>query len=225
MSAPNTPPSREYLKPPVTEVGVLGWLRTNLFNTWYNSLLSVSVMLVLWQIVPPFFSWAFIDSVWNTPSEACRDIEGACWSVIPQNISFIIFGFFPDGEQWRPGSAMLLLLSLVFYSKDSKHWKKSLGVYWLIGLVVMPIVAINALGGWESMIVKLAAIDPTLLNPFGAADSGLSGWVRCSVAGVREARSRCPSRPPAAPAPLSDKTSHRTPRTSSCRPQSCGTGS
>ena len=137
MSAPNTTPTREYLKPPVTEVGVLGWLHGNLFNTWYNSVLTILFAVVLWQVVPPFISWAFIDSVWNTPSEACRDIEGACWSIIPQNISFIIFGFFPDGEQWRPGSAMLILLGLVFFSKNSNHWKKSLGVYWLIGLIVM----------------------------------------------------------------------------------------
>lgn len=128
---------RAYLTPPITEVGVIGWLRNNLFNTWYNSLLTVLTLLVLWQLVPPFFQWAFIDSVWNSPAEACRDIEGACWSVIPQNISFIIFGFFPDGQQWRPGIAMLLLLGLVIFSKDRRHWKKALGVYWLVGLVTM----------------------------------------------------------------------------------------
>ena len=134
----NPPEStREYLKPPITEVGVIGWLRGNLFNSWFNSLLTIAVLLLLWQIVPPFFSWAFIDSVWNTPAEACRDIEGACWSIIPRNISFIIFGFFPDGDQWRPGLAMALMLGLVIFSRNRKHWKKSLGVYWTIGLIVM----------------------------------------------------------------------------------------
>jgi len=129
--------NREYLKPPITEVGVIGWLRGNLFNSWFNSLLTIAVLILLWQIVPPFFSWAFIDSVWNTPAEACRDIEGACWSIIPQNISFILFGFFPDGDQWRPGLAMALMLGLVIFSRNRKHWKKSLGVYWTIGLIVM----------------------------------------------------------------------------------------
>ena len=129
--------TREYLKPPISEVGAIGWLRGNLFNSWYNSLLTVFVLLLLWQIVPPFFSWAFIDSVWNTPAEACRDIDGACWSIIPRNISFILFGFFPDGEQWRPGLAMALMLGLVIFSRNRKHWKKSLGVYWTIGLIVM----------------------------------------------------------------------------------------
>jgi len=129
--------SREYLKPPITEVGVIGWLRGNLFNSWYNSLLTVVVLMLLWQLVPPFFRWAFIDSVWNTPAEVCRDIEGACWSIIPRNISFIFFGFFPDGEQWRPGLAMALMLGLVIFSRNRKHWKKSLGIYWTIGLIVM----------------------------------------------------------------------------------------
>ncbi len=134
-----TPPSatREYLKPPITEVGVIGWLRGNLFNSWYNTILTIVFILVLMQLVPPLFKWAFVDSLWNSSSEACREIDGACWSVIPQNINFIIFGFFPEGQQWRPTLAMLLMLALLFYSKNRSAWKKSLGWYWLIGLVVM----------------------------------------------------------------------------------------
>jgi len=136
MSNPSAP-KREYLKPPASEVGVVGWLHGNLFNSWYNSLLTIVVLLLLWQLVPPFFKWAFVDSLWNSSPEACYDIDGACWSVVPKNISFIIFGFFPDGQQWRPGLAMVLLIGLVLFSKNRKHWKKSLGIYWLIGLVVM----------------------------------------------------------------------------------------
>lgn len=131
---------REVLKPPVTEVGVIGWLRGNLFNTWYNSLLTVLVLLLLWQLVPPFFSWAFVNSLWLSPAEECRNIDGACWSVVTQNVNFIIFGFFPEGEHWRPASAMLLLLALVLYSKNSNHWKPSLAWLWLAGLVTMALL-------------------------------------------------------------------------------------
>ena len=130
-------PKREYLKPPLTEVGLLGWLHGNLFNTWYNALLTVIVLLILANLLPPFFNWAFVESLWNSTPEACHTIDGACWSVIPKNISFIIFGFFPDGQQWRPGLAMLLLIGLVVYSKDRSHWKRSLGIYWLAGLIIM----------------------------------------------------------------------------------------
>lgn len=132
-----TATTREVLKPPVTQIGVIGWLRGNLFNTWYNSILTVVVVLALLQLVPPFFRWAVVDSLWNSSAEACRDIDGACWSVIPRNINFILFGFFPDGQQWRPILAMLLMLALVFHSKRRSAWKASLGWYWLLGLLVM----------------------------------------------------------------------------------------
>ncbi len=128
---------RARLKPPVTDIGVLGWLHKNLFNTWYNSLLTILALALLAALAPPLIKWAFIDSVWYGPASACRNIDGACWSVIPHNIRFIIFGFFPEGQEWRPTLAMLLLLSLVVYSRKRERWHKSLAWFWLVGLTVM----------------------------------------------------------------------------------------
>ncbi len=136
MSEP-TQPSREYLAAPVLKIGALAWLKDNLFNSWYNSLLTVITLLGLWYLVPPFFKWAFVDSLWNSSAEACRDIDGACWSIIPNNIKFIILGFFPNGEEWRPLLAMFLLLALVVYSKERSRWNKYLGWFWVSGLIVM----------------------------------------------------------------------------------------
>jgi general L-amino acid transport system permease protein len=137
MSEPITSPASEQMKPPLRNVGVIGWLRENLFNNWFNSLLTLLMLYALWLFVPPLFRWVFVDSLWFSGPEACRDIEGACWSIIPANISFIFFGFFPAEEHWRPMLTMLLLFGLVFYSKDSKHWQRSLGIYWFIGLICM----------------------------------------------------------------------------------------
>lgn len=128
---------REHLAAPVRKIGAIAWLRENLFNTWYNSVLTILTLAVLWMIVPPLFSWAFINSLWDSSAEACRDIDGACWSIIPRNVKFIFLGFYPTGQEWRPILAMLLLLGLVFYSKERKRWKKALGWYWSIGLIVM----------------------------------------------------------------------------------------
>ncbi len=132
-----TKAKRERLSPPITNVGVIGWLKTNLFSTWYNSLLTVIIVAAMSWLIPPLVRWAFIDSLWNSSAEACRDIDGACWSVIPQNIKFIFLGFFPSGQEWRPVLAMALLLGLVIYSKDRSRWKKSLAWLWLINLIIM----------------------------------------------------------------------------------------
>jgi len=132
-----TTAKREQLQPPVTNIGVLGWLKTNLFSTWYNSLLTIVILGLLAWLIPPLFQWTFVNSLWNSSAEACRDIDGACWSVIPNNIRFIILGFFPEGQGWRPILAMVLLLGLVIYSKERSRWNKSLGWLWLANLIVM----------------------------------------------------------------------------------------
>ena len=135
----NTPenPTREYLAAPIRKIGALAWLKENLFNTWYNSVLTVLTLLALYYVIPPFVQWAFIDSLWNSSAEACRDIEGACWSIVPRNIKFIILGFFPEGQEWRPILAMILLLALVVYSKERSRWNKYLAWLWGANLIIM----------------------------------------------------------------------------------------
>ncbi len=130
----------EEIKPPVTSVGVIGWIRTNLFNNIFNSILTLVTLYILWQIVPPFIRWAIIDAQWFTSAEACRGSDGACWTVIPSNIRFILFGFYPYEMQWRPLTAIILLVGLLFYSRNRKHWKKSLLYAWLAGLVIMGVL-------------------------------------------------------------------------------------
>lgn len=137
----------EELKPPVTSVGVIGWLKSNLFSNVFNSILTIITLFLLWKIIPPLFQWAFVDSVWHTTGKICRGIDGACWSIIPSNIRFIIFGFYPYDQHWRPFIAMLLLFGLLFYSRDRNHWTKYLGYAWIAGLCVMGLLMKGGLFG------------------------------------------------------------------------------
>jgi general L-amino acid transport system permease protein len=137
----------EVIKPPVTHVGVIGWIRFNLFSSWFNSILTIIAVYCLWVILPPLIRWAFIDSLWVSTGAECRQSDGACWSLIPANIRFIIFGFYPYEQQWRPLVAMVLLIGLLFYSRNRNHWKKSLLYAWLIGLFVMGLLMKGGLLG------------------------------------------------------------------------------
>ena len=127
----------EGLKAPIVKIGVVRWIKTNLFNGMFNSILTLVTLLFLYQIVPPFVKWAFIDSFWMSTAEQCRAGSGACWSFIPVNIRFIIFGFYPYELHWRPFVAMILLISLLLYSKNRGHWNRSLAWLWIAGLFVM----------------------------------------------------------------------------------------
>jgi general L-amino acid transport system permease protein len=144
----------EEMKPPVTEVGVIGWVKANLFKGWFNSLLTIVTLYGLWKVVPPLIEWAFVDSVWFTDGDACKQVDGACWSVIPANLRFIIFGFYPYDQQWRPLLAMALLVSLLLYSQNRKHWKKPLAYAWILGLFIMGVLMKGGLFG-------LAAVEST----------------------------------------------------------------
>jgi general L-amino acid transport system permease protein len=137
------------IKPPVTSVGVIGWIRANLFNSVFNTILSVVTLFFLWQVIPPIIRWAFIDSVWFSNGQACRQAAGACWSVITSNFRFILFGFYPQELQWRPLVAMLALFGLLIYSRDRKHWKKSLGYAWIIGLALMGVLMTGGIFGLQ----------------------------------------------------------------------------
>jgi len=141
--------SNQELKPPVTSVGVIGWVRANLFNGVFNSILTIVTLSFLWITVPPILWWAFVDSVWMTTGAACREASGACWSIIWTNFRFMIFGFYPAELQWRPLVAMLLLFGLLFYSRNRDHWTKYLGYGWLVGLFLMGLLMRGGLFGLD----------------------------------------------------------------------------
>ncbi|PNU19716.1 amino acid ABC transporter permease [Geothermobacter hydrogeniphilus] len=168
MTDKNASTSRKYLKPPVTEVGVLGWLRENLFNNWFNSLLTILTIYSLFLVIPPLIKWAFVDSLWFSDAAACRDIDGACWSIIPANARFIFFGFFPEDQQWRPLTAMILLLALVLYSQNRRSWNKLLFPIWTAGLFVMGWLMHGGLGLPVVETAKWSGLPLTLmLSLFG----------------------------------------------------------
>ena len=137
----------DHIRPPVTSVGLIGWIRANLFNSVFNSILSLVTLFLLGKVVPPLIRWAFLDSVWMTDSQACKKAAGACWSIVSSNFRFILFGFYPQELQWRPLVAMLILFGLFFYSRDRTHWKKSLGYAWIVGLILMGLLMTGGIFG------------------------------------------------------------------------------
>jgi general L-amino acid transport system permease protein len=151
------------LKPPITSVGIIGWIRANLFNSPLNSLLSILILFGLYKLVPPLAKWALFKSVWFSSGEVCKDATGACWSVVTQNLRFILFGFYPYAEQWRPVIAILLFALLAFFSQYRRNWNKKLLFIWIAGVAFMGIImrgGILGLSGvetsqWSGIILTL----------------------------------------------------------------------
>ena len=100
---------------PAATVGVLGWLRANLFSSWLNTLLTVGALLLIWRTVPPLLGWALFDADFSGVTGAECTTAGACWAWLDQRINQFLYGFYPQDAYWRVNVALLLLIPVVAY--------------------------------------------------------------------------------------------------------------
>ncbi|MEC7763319.1 MAG: amino acid ABC transporter permease [Pseudomonadota bacterium] len=96
--------------PPASEVGIIGWLRMNLFSGWFNSILTVVALAFIYFILASIIPWLW-SPTWGAGSlSACREIiaelgkehGGACYGVITERWQQLLFGFYPEELRWRP---------------------------------------------------------------------------------------------------------------------------
>lgn len=163
------PTNSETLKPPASSIGVIGWIRQNLFSSPLNSILTIIVLFAMYKIIPPVFKWAFISSHWFSTSNECRASGGACWSVVTANLRFIIFGLYPRELHWRPLVAMILLVILLIYIKERKHWNSRLIWICPLAMTIMGILMKGGIFGLEPVeSTKWSGLPLTLmLSVFG----------------------------------------------------------
>ncbi len=157
------PPKKETVKPPLASVGVLGWIKGNLFSSPLNSVLTIIILCILWFSILPFIKWALIDACWH-PDANCREAKGACWSIITSNYKVILFGFYPQDILWRPITAITMLVVLLFLSRNRNYWNRYLVYAWSIGLIVMGTLLKGGILGLEHVeIDKWGGLILTLL--------------------------------------------------------------
>jgi general L-amino acid transport system permease protein len=136
-AAPRT--TGESLAPPVSEIGIVAWLRQNLFSTWYNTLLTLLCLWFLWEVVPPLLRWAFLDANFiGTSRDDCVS-GGACWVFIKARFGQFMYGFYPVAERWRVNTAFVILilaLTPLFVPGVRHKFALAAGI-----LVIYPIVA------------------------------------------------------------------------------------
>lgn len=87
-------------EPPASTVGPIGWMRENLFNGIWNSIMSILFILAIVWTVMSLLGWG-ISPTWNAQSlNECREIiggghGGACWGVINDRWLQLLYGFYP----------------------------------------------------------------------------------------------------------------------------------
>jgi general L-amino acid transport system permease protein len=149
--------------PPVKTTGFVGFLRTRLFNSPTNILLTIVGVLLLWFTVIPAVKFLLVDAVWTGKDrtaclpETAGHMVGACWPFVQAKFSQFIYGFYPEAERWRVNLtfflAALLLLPLLIPRLPAK------GVNAGLFFVVLPVIAFFLLhgGGLEGFGVSWTA--------------------------------------------------------------------
>lgn len=93
------------LPPPPNTVGVVGWLRKNLFGGPFDSLLTIVGLSLIVYFGYNLFQYAVVNAVVDAKSyRECLDINkgtGACWAGVDRWMNNYLYGRYPDAEQWR----------------------------------------------------------------------------------------------------------------------------
>jgi general L-amino acid transport system permease protein len=168
--------------PPPTQAGAIKWLRENLFSSWFNAILTIVSLYVIYWVVSHVAGW-MIFGIWDAQSlTECRAVrdelygEGAnvaCWAVLTDRWDQLMFGFYPADLYWRPILALILFLvamAPVLYDKLPRQM--------LLFTAISPFVLFWLLWGgtiWGPIVVALGFVLGWAVFRFGAPIMGSLG--------------------------------------------------
>ena len=104
---------------PIKTTGFVGFLRTQLFNSPTNILLTILGALLVWFTVIPSLRFLLVDAVWQGVdrtaclAETAGHPVGACWPYIGAKINQFMYGFYPEAQRWRVNLTFLLAAILL----------------------------------------------------------------------------------------------------------------
>jgi general L-amino acid transport system permease protein len=141
---------------PSSQRGLVHWIRTNLFATVTDSILSVIAILLIVYFLPPLLDWLFFSAQWTgTDRSFCATVAqggiqpegwaGACWAFVGSKFEQFMFNIYPQDERWRVilCAVALAVLLVPFLMPQAPH--KVLNAVLLF--VVLPIVGYFLLVG------------------------------------------------------------------------------
>lgn len=134
MSNPNVQSTEKTkpILPPNQQETHLGWFKRNLFNNWFNTILTILSVLFIFFVLKGSLTWIFTSAEWN---------------VISQNYRLFMVGQFTKSELWRIWTSLLYLTAM--FGVSSGIWKGTirqvsivLGSIYLIHLT-LPFISAN----------------------------------------------------------------------------------
>ena len=145
--------------PPPTAAGPTKWLRDNLFNGVWGTIMTLLALAAIYYMLSGVVPW-ILNGVWTADSiRECREILGdttaACFAVLTDRWHQLLFGTYPQTQYERPVIAFVLLAvaaAPVLFSMLPRKMLWFTGLYpfiayWLIwgGTIWLPVSALLGL--------------------------------------------------------------------------------
>ena len=120
-------------------------LNKNINSSNFNAFLTLLILFIIIKAISPLMNWLILEAnfVGNSKDDCTGD--GACWVFIKVWFNRLMYGLYPDVEQWRVNSAFLLLFALVGIAFFVPQKIKKYFVIFL--LFVYPFIGIKLLSG------------------------------------------------------------------------------
>ena len=153
-----------FMSPPVATVGVVGWMKTNLFPSVGSSVATVLIMLALIWIALPLIDFLIVDAVWTgSDREAClatpeRPVVGACWAYIADRFAYVVYGSYPLAGRWRVDTFFALLAFGTGWLLWLDAPRRDIGAIYFF--VALPIASFVLLHGFEA--IGIPVVDTAL---------------------------------------------------------------
>ncbi len=150
--------------PPLTTVGPLAWIRTRLFASIGDTVLTILIILLIIRIVPPLMDFLIVNAAWTgSDREAClasaaRPEIGACWAFIGDRFAYIIYGSYPVAGRWRVDMFFALLAFGMVWLLWLEAPRRDLGAIYFF--VILPVASFVLLHGFTRL--GLATVDTDL---------------------------------------------------------------
>lgn len=85
-------------RPARPSIDVVGWLRENLFSTWYNIIITVVLLFLIFQLLSAFFGWL---------------LSSIGWPAVVANLKLLMTWTYPIDQMWRPQLSLALVALLI----------------------------------------------------------------------------------------------------------------
>ncbi len=166
---------------PVKTTGLVGFVRTRLFNSPTNIVLTILGALLIWFTVMPSLKFLFVDAVWTgSDRNACLEANaghpvGACWPYIQAKYTQFIYGFYPEPERWRVNLTFALAAVLLLPLLIPRLPVKSLNAG--LFFIAFPVVAFFLLhgGGLDGFAISwIAAVFSSFADSLIGAGSAMA---------------------------------------------------